>query len=394
MANTFDPLKAEIWASEIQENLYPMLTSLEVVKKVELVGADTMNKPYVTKPIVKTYTAGSDLSIPDMTATNEQLALTTVEAVPVYIDKVDEIESDYSIRATYGDEIANSLASRLDAVVFSEYDNFTSDVDDGDIGGTAGDAISINASNVRNALAAAGRKLDNLNVPQMNRVAVLSPSVCEVLAISVAGQDMPAISPMAFERGYVGRFFGFEVFKSANLTFTARWTPANNPSNAATISIAGVTFTFVSSIGSTAGNVLIGGSTAATLDNLVAFLGDLGTTSATQVALSVADQAKLTGIVATDGTTYLGIEHVGGGEVAVTTSESADPWSLQTVHNILGQRGRIHMAMAPVPKIGFNQEPKRMPGSGNLIGSIDYGLKTFTRDADYLVDLNIDGSDF
>lgn len=393
MANNFTALRWEEWASEVQDNLYPTVTAMDFAKIVEMEGADTVNKPYINKPLVQTYTPGSDFSVTDYSGTNEQLLIDTVEVSPIYIDKVDEVLSNYSIRSDYTNEIIQTLAVRLDAKVFSEYDNFTHDVDNGNIGGTAGTSISINASNVRAALAAAATKLDNANVPQAGRMAILSPSTCSALALSAANQDMPRVSEDAFSRGYVGYYFGFYVYKSANLTWTGRWTPADNPSADATISIKGVTLTFKASP-SAAGEVDIGGSTAATIDNIVTLLNDPGTTTATGIALSVEDQAKLTGLVATDGTTYLGIEFVGGGEVAVTSSESADPWSLETVHNVLGQRGRIHLGLAPVPKLGFNQEPKRMPGSGNLVGSIDYGLKTFTRDKDYLVDLNISGADF
>lgn len=75
-----------------------------------------------------------------------------------------------------------------------------------------------------------------------------------------------------------------------------------NPSNGNTLVIAfpggSITFTFVSSIGSTPGNVLIGGSATATVTNLLGLLQSPSTTNTTQVALSSGNQT----IVNTDAT--------------------------------------------------------------------------------------------
>lgn len=72
------------------------------------------------------------------------------------------------------------------------------------------------------------------------------------------------------------------------------FTLATNPSNTQTLTLdingTNVVFTFVSSIGSTAGNVLIGASAAATVANLIALLRQPQTTSSTGVALSSANQ--------------------------------------------------------------------------------------------------------
>lgn len=70
-----------------------------------------------------------------------------------------------------------------------------------------------------------------------------------------------------------------------------------NPSNGNTLSIVingtTITFQFVSSIGSTAGNVLIGGSATATVANLLALLNAPATTNSTQVALSGTNQTLI-----------------------------------------------------------------------------------------------------
>jgi hypothetical protein len=72
---------------------------------------------------------------------------------------------------------------------------------------------------------------------------------------------------------------------------------ATNPTNSQTLTLTingtGVVITFVSAIGTTAGNVLIGASAAATLANLLALLNQPQTTTSIGVALSTVDQQLL-----------------------------------------------------------------------------------------------------
>lgn len=61
-----------------------------------------------------------------------------------------------------------------------------------------------------------------------------------------------------------------DAYVTNNLTCVGSLILGANPTATDTVTYAGVKFTFVSSIGTTAGNVLIGASASATADNLVA----------------------------------------------------------------------------------------------------------------------------
>jgi hypothetical protein len=84
-------------------------------------------------------------------------------------------------------------------------------------------------------------------------------------------------------------FYGFRLFRSNQTTGTAVLSLATQPTANDTVTINGVVFTFVSSIGTTAGNVLIGANVDATRVNLAGLINAPTTTSATQVALSTAN---------------------------------------------------------------------------------------------------------
>lgn len=394
MANSLTALNKEVWARKMQEILEKELVAMSICRtdlRSLLSDGDTIHKPYRSEMRTANYTKGTAVTVQDVTATDESLSVGTTKVVAFYIDSIDKVQNSYSTMSEFATDAQRKLNRAIDRDILSDYDQATSSVDDGDIGGTSGSSAVINSSNINRIFSAAGRKLNVLNVGKNNRFAIISPSVLEQIQLYTAGKDT-GFGDSVLENGLVGNRFGFEIYVSNNLTNTARWTPANNPSNGDTITIAGVTFTFVSSIGSTAGNVLIAGSTALTLDNLVALINDQGTTSANQVALSDASRAILDGIVATDGTTYLGIEFVGGGEVAYTNSEVNDPWSVETVHCVFGQKGATDLVVQSAPNMEMKEVADKL--GANVLCWTLYGYKTFADGAKKLVDVKIDSSSF
>lgn len=74
-----------------------------------------------------------------------------------------------------------------------------------------------------------------------------------------------------------------------------------------TITIGGIVFTTVNTIGTTAGNVLIGANQAATLANLVTLINAPLTTTSTGVALSSADANKLKDVLGLSATSSSGV---------------------------------------------------------------------------------------
>lgn len=386
----FDALIKEVWEPSLQKELEKAIVAKEITQyTAEADGYDTINKPYISRHFAQSYTPGSSFTAQTKSSTNESLSINQIKVVPVSIDLVEFIQSGYSFEDELGKEFAIDLMRKMDADVLSEYDNATNDVDDGDIGGSSGTSITISETNCYKVFTAAQKKLIKENAYLAGSMfAVINPTFHEKL-VNLGMLKDSNLGDMLWQNGRVGNVAGFDVYVSNNLSFTARWTPANNPTANDTISINGVTLTFVAST-SAAGEVQIAGSTALTLDNLVTALNAPGTTTANVfTALSQDNQRLLEGIVATDGTTYLGIEHVGGGEVDVAGSDSNDVWSVQTVHNLFGQKGATRLAAQRTPRIGFNQIQDQLEGSGYLHAYDIYGFKTWARNLPKLVDVNI-----
>jgi hypothetical protein len=262
-------------------------------------------------------------------------------------------------------------------------------------GGSLADGIgfTLSTSNVLKAFAVAERKLNEDNIPTDKRFGVISPQFRQTLIEYLAGKDT-ALADTVGQNGFIGRWYGFDLYLSNNTGWSARLEVGTNPSNTDTLTINGVTFTFLATLGSTAGNVHIGAAAANTIVILVAAINAPGTTVAEDtntgfVALSAANQALLKGITATDGTTYMTLKAEGRGYVAVseTLTAAADIWTTtkQIQHQLFGRKGAIDIVIQKYPKVEtFHRDG--YVGS-DIVTYIVYGMKTFNNNKKALVDV-------
>ncbi len=403
MSNSLTAANIEVWSRDMQMKMLKDLAALELCNyefQNLLRRGDTFHKPYSSDFHVVTYTKGTDIANrQDATVTDETGTVDQIECVPIYLDDVDDLQNNYSLRQGFAENMQEDLDRRLDARVLAEYANAGADVDDADYGGSSGTAHAYTTSDIDQMLTVTAKKLNLLNVKQDNRFVVVGPSQLQLWQDMLSAKDT-RFGDEVGEFGKVGKRFGFQIYVSNNLTFTARWTPADQPTNGATLTIAGVTITLTTAAPAAAGEVLVETNTATTLDNLVAALNNSAGTAANTLAstskyfnFTQADLVKLDSIVATDGTTYLGIEGIGMGEVVVATSEPLDPWSRQTLHCLAGRKGATSMVLQKKPGLKVVADPDRL--GDNLTAWMLYGIKTFTgEDRKALVDINVSASGF
>ena len=218
---------------------------------------------------------------------------------------------------------------------------------------------------------------------------MITPTVHQILVEYMAGKDT-AMGDNTGVNGKVGKFMGFELYLTNNAYWTGTWTPADNPSDADTLTINGVTITFKTTA-ATAGQVKIGASTADTLDNLVACLNNSGTGDGTDyVTLSAANLRTLTGLVATDGTTKITVAYEGAGEITVAASETADLWSSTFLNLMAGKKGCVDVVVQKAPNVEFRTPELKL--GRNVLPWTLYGLKTFDEGTKDMVKVVLDSS--
>lgn len=403
MANSFSASFAEIWAKEQQTVFYKTNVAMKIADTSfddTLKRGDTLNRTYRSSNAVQSYTRGTAITIDDKTDTNEQLVVNKQYANGFYVDDFDAIQNSYDAAVNYWKDNGIYLSNQVDSDVLWEVFNATNTVDDGTIGWTSGNSITLSTSNILKVVSAAKKKLRLQNVSTNNLYWVVSPDFVDILTQYGAGRDTKMGDTMN-ENGFVSNFYGFMLYESNQTAWSAILSLATQPTNGDTVVIEWQTFTFVSSIWSTAGNVLIGANVDVTRASLAAFLNDPNTTSATQVALTAnSDNARLftANVSATNDNTAdtLLVKYKGVGVLTVseTLTDATDTWTTTKIkqHCLFGAVGNPVLVTQRSPSVVIKDVPDKL--GKNILNGVLYGVKTFTDNAKAMVNVELNAANF
>ena len=378
-------------------------------ERANMESGQSVVRPSFARLFADTYTRGSDMTEQNYVETSETLTINTTPALLLPVDNFDEIQHKSSIVDRLAGDGIRALNKHIDADYLAEVTNATSTVDAGDVGGTAGTAITLDATNILKIFPAAARKLKLRNVDitgltdtrsmignmkpmGAGAFANLNPYVSEQLTYSLAGRETVGGDQTGMN-GYSKTYFGFDCYDSTNGRWTGSLAIATQPTDGDTVTINGVVFTFKTTLGTDAGNVLIGADADAANTNLAALINTPGTTTGQGVALTVANQRLLARITATANTTPNTMTLVAKGYGYVVVSETltnaSDIWTsaLQISEQMLGQKGAVDMVLQDAVKVSISDIPKQF---GKYIKPrVLYGLKSFTEGKDALVNVKI-----
>jgi|GEM_PF-4282793 len=387
----------EIWLPEMQKlrdfyTVAPKIASF--FSDAAIKYGDKFHNPYENRVILETFTKGTDLSAQAYTITNEDFTIDQRKAVRVQMSRQDKKQSMYNLNASLARRYQASANKHIDSIVLGEYANAGDDIYNDDIGGAgATTSCALNSGNVSRIFTAADKKLHNLTRGQMTseKIAVISPAAYEYLQLYFGGRETPAGDAL-YKSGASLNAFGYQIYVSNLLTWTGTWTPTDNPSNNDTIAINGVTITFKTTLSGGDDEVKIGAATADTLDNLVALINDPlnRLSSANYAAFTLANAELLEGCVATDGTTNATFIFKGCSDCVVASS--ADTWSAQVTHGLIGLKGFTSFALQLLPNTAWKEEPYQPSGEGSFIMDFFYGYKTWVEGAKNFLDVNINAS--
>ncbi len=358
----------------------------------DLKDGDTVKRVYRSNIVPADYTRGSDVTFKDITDTGETLTVDKTPVLPFYVDDLDALQSHYDTRERYTADTVNDLNHIIDGWYQAEVTNALNTIDAADFGGTAATGATITPANIQKMFAIARKKLARRSVDTSNLFANLTPDVSQVLLEYLAGKES-VLGDKTGVAGHLGRYYGFDLFETNAAYWTGRLNLATQPTANDTITFNGVTITFVSSIGTTAGNVLIGANVDATRVSLAGLFNAPGTTSATQVALSNDDQAKFYGLTATDSPSgdTLSITYRGAGAVVVseTLTDATDGWSTTLNMNQLmfGEKGAVDLVIQKQPTVQIEKAEARL--GFKVIPHTLFGKKTFLDGAKKLVNVKV-----
>jgi hypothetical protein len=398
MANSYSASYGEFWAKMMQALLLKTAVYPKIARRKEeaqLSMGYKVHFPYGNKAAVRTVAATGAVARADSTISDDYITVDQWKAIPRFIDNRTLKQSNFDLKKELAAIDARQMANYIDAQVLYEVVNAGNTVDDGSIGGTAGNPITLDTGNVWKVITAVGEKLNAANADSMNRFGVLSPNFINVLDQYRGGKES-GLGDRVMENGFIKNLYGMDMYMSNNSLFECRINfGTTNASDADTFTLNGVTFKLQTTV-DTAGGIDIGSDVAGTCDNIVASLNAPFTTSGTvytTLADTEANRLALEGLYAVDGATYVTVYFKGGSDIAVSeTFASANiTISKQVQHLVFGVKGKISLAIQKEPN-GYEKERSGDSyvwlGKDIVVETL-YGTKLFTELAKEIVDVQI-----
>ena len=389
MANTLTDVVKLHYAEATQENLEKSLTAMDLAGMIDIPNGTTKNLPYVQMRATSNYTKYTNQTIQDITTGNDTIVINTTPMVTFAMDVIDEGDDYIDVKPEVIQDASYQIKKRIDGDFFAQVSNAKWKYDANGFGRNTGTLSPITlttgaSQNISTVFGKAKAGLTNNGANGSKLALCIDDFISADLTTLGMETNVSGVADVSYTRGFQGRFGGMDAYSVSMLSSSVVFDLATQPTDGDTITIQGVTFTFKTTLGSTAGNVLIGASADSASINLVALLNAPGTTTAQGVALSSDDQAILEAISAVDGTNLLTITSKNGALMASTTMTNAsNDLQAQVVNACIMEKGSIKMAIRNGVKVDSRDEPLKLVT--NYFIYARYGLKVTTRSKERMV---------
>lgn len=421
----------QVWMDVYQITHYkqPVFRALAEEKMLsgKLKKGDTIHWSYMSDFYVENMGADGSYNTQAQTDTDETLVINQVKDTSFYEFEKDLEQAHYQVKADYARKAMNKVFLQIDSdVLVAAYQGASSIIDNGVLtgGASSGTPITISSGNVFTLFSAANLQLQLNNViydPNLTftkdvklekvvgmPVSIISPQVYQALILYLGGKTT-VLGDKVSVSGHAGAFMSFNIFVSNQLPSTVSVTIAAQPTDGDTFTLNGLLYTWKTSLGVTAGNLLIGASAAASQNALIsALVTSPFTTTTLNVAQTnnVTNQQKLANItIAAFASNASTIVQGGIGTLQMTlvtftstsnlfggTSSSSTTAAQVIQHNIFGVSRSVGLVLQKTPTLYVN------PVSGKVgkdyVTWCYYGIKVFKYMTTQLLDAQINATAF
>lgn len=334
---------------------------------------------------VQDITLHVDMTIDAVTDSSETLTVNNNKGVAFPLGEKEMVQAGPLNPGTViGGQTAIKLATYVDADVLYETLSAFADFDNGTLTTlvSTGTPITLNSTTVPQMVSRLPAFLRRNNQNLSNLCLVIDSVGISDMFQYLLGKNADFVNAL-FQNGYVNeQVASAEVYVSENLTGEGLLAMATTPTDGDTVTINGVVFTFKTTLGSTAGNVLIGGSADVARANLTLAVNAGAGAGTNYVELSAANRRLITKtyrFTATNDNTANTMTLIGKGSGRLTLSETftdgTDTWTKNFIHAYFGKKGAIDVVVQKDVKTEMREEPKQP--TTNIISRIIYGIKTF-----------------
>jgi len=371
-----------------------LLSDLYYGKAIERVYID------ISSANVEDITAYTDMTSQTVSDTSETLTVNQNKGIMFQISEKELVQAGPLNPGEFiGMQLARKVAIYVDADVLYETTSALYAFDTGDLttGVSTGVPITLSSTTVPQMVMRMPAKLRAKN----NQVLTAGSNLAFVVdSYGIAdmfqyllGKNADFVNAL-FQNGYVNeQVAGAKVYVSENLTGEAVLGMATEPTANDTVTIGGVTFTFVASP-TNPGDVDLGGAADTTRANLAAAINGGAGAGTAYIEVSAANRiilSKTLRLTATNDNTANTLTIVGKGSGRLVVSETltagGDSWTSNFIHAYFGKEGAIDVVVQKDVKADMRPEPKQP--TTNIISRILYGIKTFNDGKAKFLDVKI-----
>lgn len=387
MANNLTASAPKEWVSKVQDFLVNDLVATRVAQLsfpgVTLDYGREIEMPYLTPGRPQTYVPGTDLAIDDTTSTSDTLTINTRIASTFYSDVTEYKQVTPKFNDTLAQNCAYSLSNRIDQSLIQTGINGANSVNLV-TGGTLSSATMLPIAT--EAYAKLGRN-GKLKPGRDRAFMFIAPEQHSLLVQNATAVGFNAADGVINDtwqgNSYAGRWYQFDTFITNNLPYTVVYTAATIPTDGDTVVVQGVTFTYKTTLGSTPGNVLIGGGNTDAIDNLVLAINGGAGAGTNYVEISTENRRNFQNNQVAAGTrsgntTTITAFGIIDGTTPVNVAANAG-FGTETSSMLFGAYGSLAGALQILPELYIGNEPKQI--RQNYINYALFGTKVFFREA-------------
>lgn len=384
-----DDLKKEFWG-DLQADLFTANTAVYLANQSleQLISTDgrKAHRPIVSNPQVGTYVPHSDISFAQKTATKQTLEVDTFEYAAEDIDDTESKQTPYDLQSQSMLSIRHGLMNIVEQKFLDEIPNAYHHI--------SNSPVELSGTNILDVIAEADGKLGAWDAPAATsmKAGVFGPRTIAKLRQAKADRESK-LGDATLENGVIGPWQGWTFVENNNLPWSATLGLATQPTDGDTITIQGVVFTFKTALGTTPGQVLIGGSAANARTNLQKAVEGLSGAGTSYIELDIFSQFVLRRKRNITCTTVASMAFSGYGDISVSSdlTDGTDGWSNQQQHSVFMIRGAIDLVIQFM-NVEIGRKEK---GFADLTkGIIGVGTYTFNDGKILMVDLVQDASGF
>lgn len=391
-----------------QETFRRTLSGLEIAnlrfQKYLTYGQSITRVAYDTSGVmVRDVVHGNAAVIDTIKDTSEQLFVNIDREAWFYIsDREVKQAGPLNPGTKIGQDIGHKVASNLDGLIFKETINAENDFDAGDLTSLTsnGTPITMNATTVPQMVTRMPAKLNTFGPKTLsNLVFVGDYYMIADLTQYLLGKNYNIVDAL-FKNGRTeGDFASAKVYTSENLYAEVDLLMGTNPTAGDTFTLRGVKFQYVSSIGTTPGNILIGSTVDATRANTVLAINNPKTTDSKHVGYNPTDAGEIrvlesydmANVRAVNNSTAGAIEIGGNGRFITshTLTASSDKFANNIVHAYYGKKGAIDVVVQTLNDCKMRPCDDR--SGTNVSSTYLAGIKTFADGKVKFLDVLIKG---